>query len=40
VGRGTGVGLDCGLDIARCVVLEWEELQGLAKFVDWILLSV
>jgi hypothetical protein len=25
VGRGTGVGLVCGLDIAECVVVEWEE---------------
>jgi hypothetical protein len=24
-GRGTGVGLVCGLDNAGCVVVEWEE---------------
>jgi hypothetical protein len=29
VGRGTGVCLDCGLDIAGCVLVEWEEEKGL-----------
>jgi hypothetical protein len=27
--RRTGVGLICGLDIAGCVVVEWENRQGL-----------
>jgi hypothetical protein len=38
--RGTGVGLFCELDIAGCVVLDWEEGHGLVLFVNWIMLSV
>jgi hypothetical protein len=40
VGKGTVVGLVCGLDIARCVMLEWEEFQCLASFGYWIMLAV
>jgi hypothetical protein len=40
VGRGTGVGLVCGLDIAGSVLVEWVKRQGLVYFVDWILLAV
>jgi hypothetical protein len=34
------VGLVCGLDIAGCVMVEWEKRQGLVNFLDWILLAV
>jgi hypothetical protein len=34
VGRGTGVGLVCGFDIAGCVVVEWKKGQGLV--ILWI----
>jgi hypothetical protein len=33
-------GLDCGLGIAGCVLVEWEEGQSLVYFVDLILLAV
>jgi hypothetical protein len=40
VGRGPGVELICGLDIAGCEFLEWGEEECLLHFVDWILLAV
>jgi hypothetical protein len=40
VGRRTGGGLICALDIALCVVVELEKGQGLVYFVDRILPAV
>jgi hypothetical protein len=34
------VGLACGLDIAGCVIVQWEEGIVLVYFVDLILLAV